>query len=584
MRVAPARGAAEDVDTAPVRHVVRLHRRTRRILEVTTELPPDLPERVRVVLPTWTPGSYLVRDHVRHLRRLTVEDGDGAPIAATPDGISAWSVPTARPGPVRLHTEWYADERTIRTTHVDERHALIVGAATFLCVEPARARPQLVRFEGTEDHEVFTTLGATPDGGWEAADYDALADAAFEVGRHPTSERIVDGAPHRVVWAARRPPMERLDRLADDLGRIAAAARDVLGPAPLPHGYTVLVVDGAPGGLEHRDGATIALPDEEDGSGRSRDASLLAHEYLHLWNGRRLSPRSLIRPPLDAPVPTPSLWVTEGWTSYYDLLLPARAGVLSLEGLLEGLARRIEHVAAIPGVRVRSLRDASRSAWTKHYRPDADTANTTTDYYTHGSLVALELDLAIRALEPDSNGLDDVLRLLWERHGQAHGFDESDVLDAIADLAGTELARTTERLVATPCPPDPLGHLATVGITVTERERPGVDLGVRTRGTAGTLEVVTVLEDGPAWQAGLAEGDRLRRLGDRELTPSTIGATLASLPVGERLVLQVERDATVLDLSILTGRPRPSLHLEPDPRAAEAARASRSRWLGRHGA
>ena len=574
----PLTASVADPATEPIVHRVSLAQRDRRLVTVRTVVPPGLAAGTRIVLPTWTPGSYLVRDHVRHLRTIAATDDRRLPIPLDPEGISSWRFSSTLEGRIEVVTEWYADERSLRTTHVDDRHALIVGAATFPCIEAARRNRQIVRFDHVAPPaRIHSTLPALGPDGFVADCYDDLADAAFEVGAHATAVRDVDGVPHRVVWASSDPPGATLDDLTEDLAAVARTAAGLLGRAPLDHGYTVLVVDGAPGGLEHRDGTTVSLPrvGPEAAAGRARSATLLAHEYLHLWNGRRLSPRGLREPALDRPAPTPSLWVVEGWTSYFDLLITARAGLLDLDGLLEALARRIDRVHEHPGVRVQSLRDASWTAWTKQYRPDADTPNTSTDYYVHGAVVAFELDLALRTERPDGDGLDDVLRLLWRRHADGPGYDEDDVLDAFASVGGDEVAARADRLVGTPGPPDPIPLLGAVGLRAVRHAGTRPDLGVILAPDGDEARVATVLDGGAAWRGGLLAGDRVLRIDEQPVDRARLPDVLAGVPAGARLHLEVEAGGRRRHIVVVPDPPRAHLVLEPDPDGA----APRARWL-----
>jgi predicted metalloprotease with PDZ domain len=573
--------SATGLPPAPVVHRLDLSRRRRRLVDVTVEVPGDVAGGLRLVVPTWTPGSYVVRDHVRHLRSISATGPDGVPVGLRPDGVSAWRVAPDAPRGLRIRLEWYADERTIRTTHVDERHALIVGAATFLCVEEARERAQVVVVDGVDEgHRIFSLLPALDARTFRAEDHDALADAAFEVGDHASAAREVDGIEHRVVWAGRGTGPD-LDGLADDLVLVASEAAGVLGRPPLDHGYTVLVLDGEPGGLEHRDGTTVSLPHGDDGPPpRDRVASLLAHEYLHLWNGRRLAPSALVRPRLDLPAPTPSLWVVEGWTSYYDLLLPLRAGILDLDVFLDAFARRIDHVRALPGARVQSLREASLTAWTKHYRRDADTPNTSTDYYVHGAVAALEIDLALRSAAPDSDGLDDVLRLLWHRYGDGTGFEEEDVIAAIAQVGGDDVARRADRLAGNPGAPDPVALLGVVGIVATAEPGTDPDLGLVLDARSSAVRVVSVLEGGASWDAGIVAGDVIERIDGRAVERAGLDHVLQrGVGVGSPTAVSILRDDIRLDLEVVARAPRARLLLRPDGAADGAVARARDAWL-----
>jgi predicted metalloprotease with PDZ domain len=113
--------------------------------------------------------------------------------------------------------------------------------------------------------------------------------------------------------------------------------------------------------------------------------------------------------------------------------------------LLSSLDRLRDTVGELPGARIQSLHDSSRTAWTKFYRRDENTPNAGTDYYAHGALAAFTLDLRLRRLDPDGDGLDAVLRDLWRRHGideagRPRGYTEQDVLDALARAGGDEVA------------------------------------------------------------------------------------------------------------------------------------------------
>ena len=573
---------------APVTYLVDLSAREQHLVGVTMRVPADLTaEGGRLTVATWTPGSYVIRDYVHHLQRITARDAAGRVVELTPDGVSAWRVPAVEAELV-IELEWYAFDASVRTNHVDDRHAMLVGAATFPCFEPARARAHHVHLTGfAHDHDVASLLPGDGSGPYVAEDHDHLVDSALEVGVLRTSSVDVHGVEHRLVWAGHGEGVD-VRGLTDDLGRIAHAAAALFdGDLPAPS-YTVLAIDGDGGGLEHRDGCVVAFPPHAstDPERRRRLQSLLAHEHFHLWNVRRMMPQELIDPPLDAPVLTTSLWIAEGWTSYYDRLLPSRAGLWTVADLLSSLDRLRHTIADTPGARLQSLHDASRTAWTKFYRRDENSPNAGTDYYAQGALVAFTLDLRLRRADPEGDGLDAVLRDLWRRHGvdvrgRPRGYTEQDVLDALARAGGEDVATHAERLTTVPGVPDPGPDLEVLALREeldTEDDVPW--LGVLVGSEGGRIRFRSALREGPAWRAGVSGGDELVAIAGETLTPEELRTVLRRHGPEATVRLTLRRGPRVIEREVVLARPAARPRLRFDATAGPAAQAAFSRWSG----
>ena len=583
---APASDVASGA--APISYLVDLSRREQHLVTVRMHLPTDaVTAGGRLTIATWTPGSYVVRDYVHHLQRLTVTDATGSTIAPRPDGLSAWLLP-AVDGDVTVELEWYAYEASVRTNHVDDRHALLIGAATFPCFEPARTRPHHVHLTGVaHDHDVASLLPGDGLGPYTADDHEHLVDAAFEVGVLRSSSVDVHGVEHRLVWSGHGDGVD-VRGLTDDLGRIAHAATELFeGELPASR-FTVLAVDGEGGGLEHRDGCVIAFPPHAstDPQRRRRLQGLLAHEYFHLWNVRRLVPVELVSPPLDRPVLTTSLWIAEGWTSYYDRLLPARAGLWRTSELLGAIDRLRDAVDGMPGARIQSLHDASRTAWTKHYRRDENSPNAGTDYYAHGALAAFTLDLRLRRLDPQGDGLDGVLRDLWRRHGpdasgRPRGYTEQDVLDALGRAGGDEVVELATALTTVPGVPDPSPDLFVLGLReVLDPEDDAPRMGVLVGTEGGRIVLRSVLRGGSAWEAGVSGGDQLLAIDGETLTGEELPTVLRRHGAGTSVTLTLQRGPRLIELPVRLSAAEPRPRIRVDPEADAATRARFTRWSG----
>ena len=571
----------------PIRYQVDLTDRLHHLVRVRMTVPAELAGGARLVLPVWTPGSYVVRDYAKHVQTIHATDAGGGALHLAREGTTAWRLPTSAVGDVEVEWELYANDLSVRTNHVDDHHALLVPAATFLCLEGAEDRPHEVELPPVPAaHRVYSLLpAAEAPHTYRAEDRDHLIDSAFEVGDLPHISTEVEGVPHTFVWSGHGGAPD-LERITADLAAIARQARAVFG-GPLPTAaYTALCAgwDAGGGGLEHRDGAVLQMPVHtfQDPELTARFQSLLAHEYLHLWNVKRLVPRDLVRPAYDRPTHSESLWVAEGWTAYYDELLPTRAGVWRPRRLLDTLQATWARTRDTPGVHRQSLRQASHEAWIKHYVRDHNAPNVMTDYYGHGSLVAFELDLRLRAADPGGDGLDAVFRLLWERH--AHdpaGFGEQDVLDALATVGDDELAALAEARVATPCLPELDEVVAAVGLAWQHDAGDTLPhLGVQLRENDTEVVLASVLRDGPAWRAGVSGEDRLVAVDGRTVARGQLRNVLATHAPGDDVEVTVARGPRLLTRRVRLGAPRPAPRLAAVPDADAGAQEAFRRWCG----
>jgi predicted metalloprotease with PDZ domain len=571
----------------PIRYRVDLTDRLHHLVRVELTVPADLSDGGRIVLPVWTPGSYVVRDYVHHVQWITAANPAGA-VELVPDGRTAWRLPAGTAGPVTVTLELYANQLTVRTNHVDDHHALLIPAATFPYVEAGTDRRHVVHLPPHPvDHRVWSLLpaGEGPDT-YVAEHRDHLVDSAFEVGDLPAVTFEVAGVPHEFVWAGHGGAPD-LAAIAADSGRIAAAAIALFDDGLPVSRYTFLTVgwDQGGGGLEHRDGAVLQVPVHsfQDEDLTARFQSLVAHEYLHLWNVKRLVPAALTAPDYEHPTHSPSLWVAEGWTAYYDELLPVRAGVWSPRRHLDTLRDGWQRLQDLPGARLQSLRQASHEAWVKHYVRDENTANAMTDYYGHGALVAWELDLRLRARQPEGDGLDAVLRQLWREHaGRPEGYTEDDVLAAVAACGGDDLAALADERVGRPQLPELGEVVAAVGLRwVPDGAPEAPDLGVQVVEDDRGIRLATVLRDRPAWCGGLTGGDRVVAIDGRTVGRGQLAAVLRASQPGDTIEVAVTRGPRLLTLPVTLGVPRQGVRLVPLDGPTDAQRTAYRRWTGR---
>ncbi len=346
-------------------------------------------------MPVWTPGSYLIREYSRHLAAFTVE----APGRAAKVRKNAWQIETGGAARVVIRYRVYAGELTVRTNHVDESHAFLVGAALFLGVEGHEELGARVEVVAPRGWRAATSLPSAPPHGvgdevlrFEAPTFDALVDSPIELGTHREERFEAVGVPHRYsLWPAKLVSDADARRLVDDTRTILETEAKLFG-GTLPYDTYELLLHLSPrgrGGLEHNaSAALIAAP----GSFATRDGyldllSLVAHEAFHVWNIKRIRPAELTPYRYGQECYTRLLWWFEGGTSYYDWRVLALSRLCTVDEYLDHLASEIAYLDQTPGRLVHALEDASYDAWIKLYRPDENSQNSSVSYYRKGEVV-----------------------------------------------------------------------------------------------------------------------------------------------------------------------------------------------------
>jgi len=491
-----------------------------------------------VALPVWTPGSYLVREYSRNVLDLSASDDRGTALRVEKLDKNSWRVDSGGARVVHVDYVLYANERSVRTSHVDDRHAFLSPAATFLFVRGLQAGSHRVTLAAPDGWQVAT--GLAPDGeGWLAPDYDTLVDCPIEVGPHRVLAFTQDGVPFRIVLAGDgeldEPSLQR------DVQRIVAEVASIFGTLPFDDYLFILpLVDGGGGGLEHKNSSVCVAQRWTLHQKKEYRAllELIAHEFFHAWNVKRFRPAALGPFDYDRENYTRDLWVAEGITSYYDHLSTVRAGFCDKPcEYLDVLAAGFREIAELPGARRMSLTRASHDAWIKYYRPDENSRNASVSYYTKGGLVALLLDLRIRRATAGARTLADALRLGWKQYTErGTGFPEGAMLDLAQRTAGTDLTGFFADFVDGTAPLSPDHDLAWVGLRLglvpagserwLGRDGSGFllspDLGISTADDGGLCRITAVLEGGPAFMHGLNANDVLLAVNGMRVTAPSL--------------------------------------------------------------
>lgn len=566
----------------------------RHLYDVTFSATGPLADTVDVHMPVWTPGSYLVREYARNVQDLEVTSPEGRKLPVEKVAKNTWRVEKAGGG-FRFRFKLYANELTVQSAHLDDSHGFIHPPAVCPYVEGYLASPCEVALEVPEGWRVATGLAPVKgaENRFRAEDYDELADCPIECGDFVDETFTSHRRRHRIVISGGGE--FDLKALVRDTKRIVEEELDFWGGAPYKT-YTFIchVYPGARGGLEHRNSTVLGIDSFAFHPRKKYEdsvLSLIAHEFFHTWNVKRIRPAVLGPFDYSQENYTRLLWVFEGITSYYDTLLVRRAGLMTPKRYLKHVADSIGRLMRNPGRRHQSLAESSFDTWIKFYRQNEHSVNSIVSYYLKGELVGMLLDLHLRAETAGKVALDDVMRELWRRYERdASGIGEEDFERVAAEVSGLDLTRFFRNAVHSTRELDFGKALERFGLTLVEKpkgesgESPdGATpwIGVESEARDGLIAVKNVYEDSPADAAGLNAGDLVLALDGYRVTHEVFKPRLRALARKRRVEVSFFRRDRLRTATLDLGKKLETEYaVEPAEKASAEAVKLRDAWLG----
>ncbi|MBC8118408.1 MAG: M61 family metallopeptidase [Burkholderiaceae bacterium] len=585
---------------------------TAHLFHVTCRVERPDPQGQRFTLPTWIPGSYMIREFARNIVRITAL-ADGRPAPLLKIDKHTWQAPPAKR--IELAYEVYAWDLSVRAAHLDQTHGFFNGTSVFLLPIGLEREPctlDILPPAGARYRSWRVATALTPARGtrrsafgtYQAADYDELIDCPVEMGNFVSARFDVLDIPHEIVITGQVPKLD-LQRLTADLTRVCETQLKLFEPsthkAPFDrYLFLTMALGDGYGGLEHRNSTALVTKREGlpfAGMTTSTEAyrnflGLASHEYFHAWNVKRIKPAAFVPYDLSRENYTRLLWLSEGFTSYYDDLILARAGLLTEPQYLASLAKTLTTVTQRSGRLKQSVAESSFDAWIKYYRQDENAPNSVVSYYQKGSLIGLALDLLIRARTHGKRSLDDVMRLLWQQWKAAGakygGIAEDQMLTAIEQATGLSLAHPLAEWTEGTRDPDYAALFKPFGVLCTQMADLEAAhfalLGIKTANANRDCKVTHVFDGSPAQAAGLSGNDVLVALGGLRVTAANLDTLLSRYATGDTVTIVAFRLDELLSFDVkLAARAPIKYALEIDPKSSLAVRRLREGWIGKGG-
>ena len=503
-------------------------------------------------LPTWSPGSYLIREFSKNIDLVIAKDENGSLLKVNKKAKNAWEVVKGKAKEVHVYYDVYAFELSVRTSFLDLTHGFVSGSGVFMYVENQLNKKGKLTIHPYEDFKVISTALPTSKelNTYEFENYDQLVDCPIEIGNQTVFNFQAANVNHTVaIYGEGNYDVEVLKK---DMAKIVKAATDVFGQNPNKN-YTFIVhnvVDGQ-GGLEHCNSTTLSVNRwTYSGSEYLGFLNLVAHEYFHLWNVKRIRPIELGPFDYDKENYTSLLWVMEGFTSYYDELLMLRAGYYTKDEFLNKLQGTVNYVEGSIGSRVQPLAHASFDAWVKAYRPNENSANTTMTYYSRGAMIGALLDTKIIAKYKGEKCLDHFMQQLYADFfiAKKRGFSEAEFKKTLETFLGENLDEFFDKYI-NGTEIAPLNEVfSPIGLSVKDVTSTKPSFGAAMKQEGGKVIVRSIRSNSAAEDAGLSVNDEIIGLNGYRIDQKSVEDFVATLENGEKFSLLISRDLQLFEI------------------------------------
>lgn len=540
-------------------------------------------------MPVWTPGSYLVREYAKHLQEFSARDEEERSLPWCKKSKNHWQIDTLGVSEITVRYRIFANELTVRTNHLDGTHGYFNPAALFFYIPGCEQQSiRITVVPPQPEWRVTTPLAPVPGKAntFLAPDFDTLVDSPFEIGSHRSYYFEISGLEHELaIWGQGN---AEPSRIIPDIEKIIQVEADIFGGLPYDR-YLFLLHLSAQGygGLEHKNCCSLNYPrlGFRSQDRYNRFIQLVAHEFFHLWNVKRIRPKALEEFDYEAENYTTSLWFCEGATSYYDILIPTRAGIYDAKTFLQSMSKDFTRLMTTPGRLFQPASESSWDAWIKLYRRDANSDNCQVSYYLKGEMICWVLDLHIREQSGNERSLDDVMRYLWQEFGIAEvGYSPEQLQQAIEYVAREDLGEFFDRYVYGTEELPIEQYLELFGLRIKTKANGNGDTapftGLTVKSENGKNFIKFVEVGSPAVQAGIDPDDELLAIDGLRISAEQLPERLKDYQPGDEITIALFHQDELVVRSLILAEPRPSSYrIVPAKQPTPAQEKNFRGWL-----
>lgn len=439
----------------------------------------------------------------------------------------------------------------------------IIGTGVFMYIPGQIPHPATVEIklypEWTTIATGLDTLAPDKPHTFSAPNFDVLYDSPILMGNLESLPSFtIKGVSHYFTGYKLGNNFDR-DQFMKNLKAVVEQGIAVIGEIPYTH-YTFLGIGPGAGGIEHLNSTAVPFtgnPAFDTRAGLIRELDFLGHEYFHNFNVKRIRPIALGPFDYDKANLTNMLWVSEGFTSYYEYLIVARAGFMNQEELLDSYRREI---AAYENNTGHLFQSATQSSWTTWAQGPfggrgRGGISKSISYYNKGAALGLLLDFKVRHETKNKKSLDSIMQTLYQKYYKQlkRGWTDAEFRAVCEGAAGTSLKEIFD-YASTTMDIDYHKYLGYAGLGLEKpTELPDAYLGAIVEDVNGKLVISAIEGSSPAQQVKLATGDEIRALDGLKVDAAAMNAAIAEKKPGDKIKLAVTLTGKDIEAEVTLG-------------------------------
>ncbi|HEV8487444.1 MAG TPA: PDZ domain-containing protein, partial [Blastocatellia bacterium] len=437
-----------------------------------------------------------------------------------------------------------------------------------------------------------------------AESFDTFIDSSIAMARSWQQTQFdYKGVPHYIVFIGKG--NYDTQKITEDTRAVVTYLADMMGGVPYKK-YVFFLrarTGQGSGGLEHLNSTDISFSAYNTHSmpeNYKRFMFVVAHEYFHLWNVKRIRPAILGPFDYSREQNTRNLYVSEGMTSYWAAVGLKRSGVWTLKDYYGELGREIGTLQSAPGRKIMSVEMSSWDTWNS----GDNAANNRIDYYNKGELLGNVLDLEIRHRTANQRSLTEVFLYLMKNNGLPKpGFEERrgfrDAVELITREAAPDRADFGDFFAKYVSGTEEIpwnAFFEHAGLVLEEkREKPRSYIGITSGNTLpgagffgapptvlpqGQIAITSIAPGSPAESAGLDVGDVLVAMDGDRVEASGFNDRFAEKKIGSKVTFTVLRRDQIRNIEVAIGQEeRVTYNLTQKSDATDSQKTIFKSWL-----
>jgi len=443
-----------------IRFLLNPHDSKKHLVELNCSFKLSAKKKISFSLPKWSPGSYLIRDYARHIVNLEVTLNNEK-VFLNQKTSNSWEIFIKSSGLINIRYLIYCFDKSVRANFFDDNRLFLNGPSTFIRIKEFSDKKHQLEIKKNvflKNKKITSSMNFLKQKKiYQEICYQDFIDHPLEISNTKKTHFYI--AKNKFTLSLSSLNVDGIDikKINSDTKKICNQIIKFWGNNPnKEYHFLINCEKNGYGGLEHKSSSALlideqSLPKTKNIINREKYINFLglcSHEYFHVWNVKRLKPKSLVKINFDSENYTSLLWFFEGFTSFYDDFLLLKSSLITPEEYIKIIEKKIDHYNFSPGNKIQNLADSSFYAWIMFYKAEDNYNNFFNNYYLTGSLIALMFDIEISHNSNFEQSLDDLMKVLWSEFGENEiGINEKNIFDKTRLLYGVKITSLLKSFV-----------------------------------------------------------------------------------------------------------------------------------------